>query len=68
MLHVELTRAQQHENRRLSFNLSFDCVGPPPPIGHMIEVPLTEMMTVELSGVAKMCPRKPSASGSQPNG
>lgn len=62
------TRPQQHENSRLSFILSFLTVGPPPPTSHPAEVPFTEMTTVELSVVAKTCPRNPSASGSQPNG
>ena len=68
MLHVGPTRAQQHENNKLSFSLSLVVVGPPPPTIQPAEVPLTEITTVELSSLAKMCPRKPSASGSHPNG
>ena len=48
-------------------NLSFFAVGPPPPI-NAADVPLIERTTVELSGVAKTCPRNPSSSGSQPKG
>ena len=62
------TRAQQQENSRLSFNLSLRVVGPPPPTIHPAEVPFTEMTTVELSSLAKMCPLNPSASSSQPKG
>ena len=60
--------AQQQENSKLSFSLSLRCVGPPAPMGHINDVPFTDMTTVELSGVANICPRNPSASGSQPKG
>lgn len=48
----------------LSFNLSFLAVGPPP----ARVVPLIDKITVELSALAKTCPRNPSSVTSQPNG
>lgn len=67
MYHVQSTRAQQHENKRLSLRLSFLAVGPAPP-RNAAEVPLMDRTIVELSDETKMCPRKPSASGSHPKG
>lgn len=56
------TRAQQHEKRRLSLNLSFLDVGP------CSVVPLILSTTVSLPGETNTCPRKPSAASSHPKG
>lgn len=65
-LQAPLTLAQQHENNRLSFNLSLSGVGPPSPPNIPLEVPLMERTTVVLSVETNIWPLKPSASGSQP--
>jgi hypothetical protein len=59
---VKSTRAQQHENKRLSFSLSALDVGP------LSVVPLIESTTVLLSGFTKTWPRKPSIGFSHPIG
>ena len=60
--HEKSTLAQQHENNKLSLNLSFFDVGP------WRVVPLMLRMTVLFPGETKTCPRKPSALSSHPKG